>query len=321
MFSNTLKKGDLRIEKVCDDGLVAGLKFRVTASVLGYDETFETNADGVIEIKKLQVYDSRNRLITYTVDEVDTPIHYEAVAGQTSTLIYGGEVALHFKNTTRKEPARILKVSEDGDIAGKKFKVTSDNGYENIFTTDATGSFITEPLPVYNTSDKLIHYSVEEVETPVKFVQPGSQNFTLDNGDVTLKFSNILKKFRVEVTKSDSETASRAQGDASLAGAKYGIYKGGKLIDIFTTDSKGYFITPYYVCDSDWELKEINPSEGYLLDRTSHHIGAEPGLYTVEHNTAVNGVDEDIIKGSIAIIKHADTGETQIETPEKRREV
>lgn len=42
MFSNTLKKGDLRIEKVCDDGLVAGLKFRVTASVLGYDETFET---------------------------------------------------------------------------------------------------------------------------------------------------------------------------------------------------------------------------------------------------------------------------------------
>lgn len=317
MFSNTLKKGDLRIEKACDDGLVAGLKFRVTASVIGYDETFETNADGVIEIKKLQVYDSRNRLITYTVDEVDTPIRYEAVAGQTSTLIYGGEVALRFKNTTRKEPARILKVSEDGDIAGKKFKVTSDNGYENIFTTDATGSFITEPLPVYNTSDKLIHYSVEEVETPVKFVQPGSQNFTLDNGDVTLKFSNILKKFRVEVTKSDSETASRAQGDASLAGAKYGIYKGGKLIDIFTTDSKGYFVTPYYICGDDWELKEISPSEGYLLDQTSHHIGAEPGLYTVENNTAVNGVDEDIIKGSIAIIKHADTGETQIETPEK----
>lgn len=86
-----------------------------------------------------------------------------------------------------------MKVSEDGDIAGKKFKVTSDNGYENIFTTDATGSFITEPLPVYNTSDKLIHYSVEEVETPVKFVQPGSQNFALDNGDVTLKFSNISK--------------------------------------------------------------------------------------------------------------------------------
>ena len=316
-FSNTLKKGDLRIEKACDDGLVSGLKFRVTASVIGYDETFETNTDGVIEIKKLQVYDSQNRLITYTVDEVDTPIRYEAVAGQTSTLIYGGEVALHFKNTTRMEPARILKVSEDGDIAGKKFRITSDNGYEKTFTTDTSGSFTTEPLPVYNTSDELIHYLIEEVETPVKFVQPGGQSFTLDNGDVTLKFTNILKKFRVEVTKSDSETGSRAQGNASLSGAKYGIYKGGELIDVFTTDSKGYFITPYYICGDDWELKEISPSEGYLIDQVSHHVGAEPELYTVEHNTTVSGVDEDIIKGSIAIIKHADTGETQIETPEK----
>lgn len=70
-FSNKLKKGDLRIEKDCDDGLVAGLKFRVTASVIGYDKTFKTNSDGVIEIKDLQVYDSQNRLITYQVEEVD----------------------------------------------------------------------------------------------------------------------------------------------------------------------------------------------------------------------------------------------------------
>ena len=186
---------------------------------------------------------------------------------------------MHFKNTTRKEPARILKVSEDGDIAGKKFRITSDNGYEKTFTTDASGSFTTEPLPVYNTSDELIHYLVEEVETPVKFVQPGGQSFTLDNGDVTLKFSNILKKFRVEVTKSDSETGNRAQGNASLSGAKYGIYKGGELIDVFTTDSKGYFVTPYYICGDDWELKAISPSEGYLIDQASYHVGAEPGLY------------------------------------------
>lgn len=92
-----------------------------------------------------------------------------------------------------------------------------------------------------------------------------------------MKFTNILKKFRVEVIKSDSETGSRAQGNASLSGAKYGIYKGGELIDVFTTDSKGYFITPYYICGDDWELKEISPSEGYLIDRVSHHVGAEPG--------------------------------------------
>lgn len=316
-FSNKLKKGDLCIEKDCDDGLVEGLKFRVTASVIGYDKTFTTDANGVIEIKDLQVYDSQNRLITYKVEEVDTPIRYEAVAGQSSTLIYGGEVALKFNNKTKTEPVRILKVSEDGDIAGKKFKITSDNGYEKVFTTDVFGSFVTEELPVYNTSNKLITYTVTEIETPVKFVQPERQIFTLDSGDVTMKFSNNLKKFRVEVTKTDKVTGSRPQGDGSLAGAKYGIYNNGELVDVFTTDSKGYFITPYYICGDSWELKEISPSEGYLLDSTSYHVGAEAKLYSVEYNTTKNGVVEESIMGSIAIIKHADTGETQIETPEE----
>lgn len=316
-FSNVLKKGDLRIEKDCDDGLVAGLKFRVTASVIGYDETFETDVNGVIEIKDLQVYDSQNRLITYQVEEVDTPTRYEAVAGQSSTLIYEGVVTLNFKNKTKNEPVRVLKVSEDGDIEGKQFRVTSDNGYDKVYTTDASGSFVTEELPVYNTNNQLIIYTATEIETPVKFVQPESQTFTLENGEVTLKFSNILKKFRVEVVKTDAVTGSRPQGNGSLAGAKYGLYNNGELVDVFTTDSSGYFITPYYVCGDNWELKEISPSEGYRLDPTSYHVGAEASLYTVEYNTTQSGVVENAIMGSVAIIKHADTGETQIETPEE----
>ena len=172
-----MKKGDLRIEKTCDDGLVAGLEFRVTASVIGYDETFETKADGTILIEDLQVYDSQNRLITYQVEEVDTPIRYEAVAGQSSKLIYGGEVTLKFHNKIKTEHARILKVAEDGDIVGIKFRVTSDNGYDQVFTTDANGSFIIEELPVYNTSDEIIRYTVSEIETDATCVQPESQTF------------------------------------------------------------------------------------------------------------------------------------------------
>ena len=318
-FSNTLKKGDLIIEKACDDGLVAGLKFRVTASVIGYDKTFETDANGRIVIEDLQVYDSRNNLITYQVDEVDTPIRYEAVAGQSSTLIYGGEVALKFNNTTKQKTARILKVSEDDDIVGKKFKVTSDNGYEATFATDENGGFVTGKLPVYNTENELIHYTVSEIETDDKYVQPESQSFTLENGDVTLKFNNILKKFRVEVIKTDSETGDRAQGDATLAGAKYGLFRNGELVDVFSTDANGYFITPYYPCgeNNTWTLVEQTASEGYKVDPTEHKVGADPGLYTIEYNTTKNGVTEVVKKGSVAIIKHADTGETQIETPEE----
>ena len=70
------------------------------------------------------------------------------------------------------------------------------------------------------------------------------------------------------------------------------------------------------MCDDDWSIREISPSEGYLLDETSYHVGAEPQLYTVEYNSAANDVNEQVIKGSIALIKHTDDGETKLETPE-----
>ena len=83
-------------------------------------------------------------------------------------------------------------------------------------------------------------------------------------------------------------------------------YKGDTLIDSFTTDENGQFTTGYYVCDADWTIREISPSEGYLLDSTIHKVGAEPELYEIELNDTANDVTEQIIKGDIAIIKHTD---------------
>lgn len=52
-------------------------------------------------------------------------------------------------------------------------------------------------------------------------------------------------------------------------------------------------------------------------DATIHKVGAEPELYTIELNSTANDVTEQVIKGNIAIIKHTDDGETQIETPKQ----
>jgi len=166
-----------------------------------------------------------------------------------------------------------------------------------------------------------IGYTLEEVDTAIRYVVPASQKAAIEWNKVTDKsFSNVLKKFNVTVTKSDKE-AGTAQGDASLAGAKYGIYKGDQLVDTYVTDENGQFTTAYYVCGNDWSIKEIEPSEGYLLDSTSYHVGAEAENYKVEKNAApAVGVTETVIKGNISIIKHTDNGETQIETPEEGAE-
>ena len=127
-------------------------------------------------------------------------------------------------------------------------------------------------------------------------------------------FKNALKKFTAEVIKKDSENGD-LQGNASLAGAVYGLYRDGELIDTYTTDEKGYFKTREYVC-GNYTIQEISPSEGYRLDPTVYSVGAEAENYIIENNSIELTVFEDIIKGKISIIKHSDDGTTQIETPE-----
>ena len=157
-------------------------------------------------------------------------------------------------------------------------------------------------------------------ENIFRYVKQTTQTITVTNGNTAMVFfNNKLKKFRVTVTKTDVEKG-HAQGDAKLSGAKYGIYKGNQLIDTYTTDENASFTTKYYVCDTDWTIKEISASEGYLINDEVYKVGADPKLYEIEYNECKNAVTEQVKKGKIAIIKHTDDGSTQIETPEKGAE-
>lgn len=220
-------------------------------------------------------------------------------------------VTATFKVKTATGNAQIIKTSEDGEIEGIKFTI-SGNGLTYTGVTDSKGVFLKENIPAGT-------YTVTE-ESIDKYVPQKSQTVTVKSGETaTVNFDNILKKFRVKVVKTDIEEGT-AQGDASLAGATYGLFKGDELIDTYVTDSNASFTTDYYVCDTDWTLREIESSEGYLLDSTVYKVGADPKLYTIEYNTTNNEVKEQVIKGNIAIIKHTDDGSTQIETPEKGAE-
>ena len=253
---------------------------------------------------------------TYTVTEQSID-KYEPQETQTITLIGGKTTTVNFNNTLKRGSLEVVKTSEDSLVEGVTFHLygTSLSGLavDEYAVTDADGVARFENVLISGNTP----YVLEEVDTAVRYVVPASQTAPIEWDKVTERsFTNILKKFNVTVTKTDAETGT-PQGDASLAGAVYGIYKGEELIDTYTTDENGQFTTDYYVCGDDWSIREISPSEGYLLDETIHHVGAEPELYTVERNTTKNDVNEQVIKGNIAIIKHTDDGETQIETPEE----
>ena len=297
--------GSAKIVKVSEDGKVDGITFRIQGN--GIDKTVKTANGGVIQVDNL-----RPGVYTVTEAEYDKYVPQETrrvtvVSGQVSTVT--------FNNVLKRGGLKVTKTAEDGLTEGMKFRL-----YGTSLAGIAVDEYaVTDKNGVAEFKDVLIGngYTLEEVDTPTRYVVPEKQTAAIEWNKVTGKaFDNVLKKFSVTVTKSDSEKGL-PQGDASLAGAKYGIYKGNQLIDTYTTDAKGQFTTKWYVCGDDWSLKEIAPSEGYLLNTESLHIGAEARLYTVEYNLA-KPLDslEDVIKGKIAIIKHTDDGSTKIETPE-----
>ena len=242
---------------------------------------------------------------------------YNPKEGGTQKLLYSAYYdPISFTITGKIQPIgnlQLKKTSEDGQVSGINFTVTGANGFNRTIATDSNGEWKIEGINPGT-------YTVTE-ESINKYVPQNSQTVTVEGGNktATVTFSNKLKKFRVSVNKQDIEK-THSQGDAKLGGAIYGLYHGDILVAQYTTQNDGTFNTDYFVCDTNWTLKEIQPSEGYLLDETVYPVGADPQLYTVEYNWTSNTVKEQVKKGKVSIIKHTDDGSTKIETPEKGAE-
>ncbi len=211
--------------------------------------------------------------------------------------------------------AKIVKTSEDGIVSGIPFHISG---------TDVLGNKVSEDVVTGENGQiekKLLPGTYLVTEQPVdRYVTPAAQYITVESGQTSsVHFSNILKKFRVHVVKTDADTGT-AQGDATLAGAVYGIYNNGELVDTYTTGPDGDFMTRYYVCGDNWTIREIEPSTGYLLNDTVYEVGASPQLYEVELNTAENQVTETVIYGNIQLIKHTDDPDPDVSEKENTEE-
>lgn len=252
-----------------------------------------------------------------TGDDDELLLYYPYGSESYQKLIYSAyydPVSMAFSGSiTSVGGMKLIKTSEDGVISGIRFHFTGPKDFSKTFTTDENGE-----IPLSGLAPGT--YTITE-ENMDRYVPNQSKTITIaSNQSTSVAFHNTLKKFRVNVTKQDYEKG-HAQGDAKLGGAVYGLYKGDELVAQYTTDSNGSFNTDYYVCGTDWTVREITPSEGYLLNDTVYRVGADPRDYNIEYNTAPDmTVMEQVIKGKISIIKHTDDGETQIETPEKGAE-
>ena len=313
---NELKKGYIEVNKSdAEDGRdLSGAEFTIydmsgkTVTVIG-----PTDKNGYAKSKEINYG-------YYRVEETKVPENYQA--GEVTEWNVevsddvNGLITLDITNDRQYGSVKVIKSAEDNFKENLTFSLKGTSVYGDYISltvaTDAAGIALFDHVPIGT------GYVLSEENTSERYVIPDEQQVTVEWNKVTERdFDNILKKWCAEVYKLDAETRNVPQGDATLAGAVYGVYKGGQLIDTYTTDANGHFTTDFYVCDTDWTIREISPSEGYLLNDTVHFVGADPQKYDIELNTVEMSVFETVKEGDVAIIKHTDEGSTQIETPEE----
>lgn len=290
-FHNVVNYGGIKIIKTSEDEKVSEIEFVVKGN--GVEKTVTTDASGVAVVSDLMAGE-------YTVTE-KTPDGYVSEEPKTVTVAYGKTSTVEFHNELQRGDIEVTKTSEDGLVEGVKFKLsgTSITGIvvEEYAITNAEGVAIFEDIPVGD------NYVLEEVETAERYVVPAKQNVKVEWEYVTeASFNNVLKKFNLVLTKTDAEKGG-AQGDATLEGAVYGIYKNGELLKSYTTDANGKFTTDYFVCGGGYTVKEITPSKGYLLDETVYTPDVAADNYAIEKNTESLAVTEQVIKGTVQLTK------------------
>ena len=186
-------------------------------------------------------------------------------------------------------------------VTGANYSV---NGNKLTITPTVNGNItitLTKDMP-YDTGYKL-------------FTGDGIQNMivpgTVDPVVASFKINAYLGT--VDMYKAD-EITEVAQGQATLKGAVYGVYRtDGTLVTKITTDENGYAKSGNVLSYGTYYLQEISPSEGYYLDNTKYSFDSK-GKANVTMNTT-----EKVVENFISILKQYEyiDGNTEFLTAEK----
>ena len=206
--------------------------------------------------------------------------------------------------------------------------VTKGTALQTVTTGEDGKAAYTLDLPIANS------YYISETQAPYAYIRNSSDvysfnfNYLLETTaktSFTHTFENDRTTAKIHIYKVDKETGKPVpQGDASLEGAVYGLYarndivhpdgatgvvfQAGDLIATLTTDKNGeaevnnLYLGSYYV-------KEITPSEGYLLDEEEHDLVCDYEGDMVAEVSRSTTSKEQVIKQPFQLIKVSDNGQ------------
>ena len=271
-FKNTLRKGDLKIIKTSEDGIVADIEFTITGK--NYSKIAKSDKNGEIVLADLIPG-------TYTVTEKVDP-RYEAQAPKTVKVEADKTTTVSFKNTLRKGDLKIIKTSEDGIVADIEFTITGKN-YSRTAKSDKNGEIILADLVpgTYTVTEKVD--SRYESQEPKTVVVKADQT-------ATVSFKNTLRKGDLKIIKTSED---------------------GIVADIeFTITGKNYSRTAKSDKNGEIILPDLIPGTYTVTEKVDPRYEAQaPKTVKVEADkTATVSFKNTLRKGGLKIIKTSEDG-------------
>lgn len=195
-------------------------------------------------------------------------------------------IRAYFKVKTSSGNLKLIKTSEDGNVANIEFTVKGD-GYSKTVKTNSKGEFeLTDLFPG--------SYTVTEI-TDSKYEPQKSQTVKVESGKTAkVTFENVLKKGSLEVVKTSEDNFNE--------GVKFHLYGtslSGASVDLYaTTDADGIakFENVLVSGDKPYTLEEVDTADRYVVPKTQRVV--------IEWNKVTKKeVENKIIRGSIKGLK------------------
>ena len=291
---------DLEPEDFTEDVFKGHIQITKQIEMLGADAQLEQGAEYQVYLKSAGSYNAakdteRDYLVTgadgksitkdlpygtYTLHQVKGVPGREFKDLDVDVHENGKTYEVTLTNELKYASLKIVKTSEDGNVAGFDFKVTRlADGYSKTYTTNAAGEIITDQMPVYVDADatQLYEYKVEEINVPDKYRTPDPQTVTLTYGQTAeVSFYNKISRGTLEILKVDHD------GVTPLEGAKFEITDdNGNVIATETSGPDGK-IKVESILYGQYHWSEVEAPKGYELDSTVHDFSIEHDEQVVE---------------------------------------
>lgn len=286
--------------------------------------TYTTGSNGKVTIEKLQPK-------TVYIQETKVPNHLILDSTIKSVTISPAETTTYTATNNWKQGyiKVVKKDNETGKVvkqAGVVFDIYNSNNQKVQSITTNSNGVATSTLLDYG------NYFVKEQKAPNKYtVQVKvSENIGVIEHGKTYEISilNTRVKGSVSISKEDTETGKKAQGEATLVGAKYGLYAredildpadnsviykaNSKVAELVTNENANASISNLYL--GKYYLKEISQSKGYTLDTTEYNFELSYETQNVEIVSKSVIVKERVISQAFRIIKvsNDENGEAEL---------